>query len=91
MVLGPIIKPAMIYPKTTGCFNFLNRRVTTAAVPNIRARSTISAGRCIIGFLQALEIRNLPGEQVSQSYNKNIIKQNTVNRVKLFCSCLSVY
>ena len=41
---GPTIKPAIIYPKTTGCFNFLKSRVTNAAAPRISAKSFINGG-----------------------------------------------
>ena len=37
--MRPAIKPATIYPKTTGCFNHLNKRETTAAISKINAKS----------------------------------------------------
>jgi hypothetical protein len=40
--LGPIRKPARIYPRIVGILSFLKTIVTTAAVDSIIARSIIS-------------------------------------------------
>ena len=44
VILGDTRTPAIIYPKTNGCFSFLNINVTTAAVTNINARSCMRDG-----------------------------------------------
>ena len=41
---GPTSIPAIIYPRTTGCFILLNNKVVRAAVTNIKARSDMRLG-----------------------------------------------
>ena len=54
-ILGDIKTPAIIYPKTKGCFSFLNTNVTKAAVTSIKAKSCMRDGiSCIYSFNYAL-------------------------------------
>jgi len=43
---GPAKIPATIYPRTTGCFNFLNNKVINPAEINMTAKSDMSDGIC---------------------------------------------
>ena len=43
--LGLTRNPAIIYPKTSGCFIFLKIRTTNAATININAKSSINFGK----------------------------------------------
>jgi CPA2 family monovalent cation:H+ antiporter-2 len=43
-ICGLARNPATTYPKTRGCFNFLNNKVITPAQINISARSAIRVG-----------------------------------------------
>ncbi len=49
---GETMKPAIMYPKTSGCFSFLNRSVTMPAVTSIKARSFTREGISAIGVLR---------------------------------------
>ena len=44
-------KPATTYPKTNGCFNFLNSSVIIPAQINIKAKSAIKGAKCDMSLI----------------------------------------
>ena len=44
-IYGPAMIPTTIYPKTNGCFIFLNKSVMIPAITRINAKSVTKAGR----------------------------------------------
>jgi len=50
MYADPTRKPATIYPRTNGCFNFLNSNVVIPAEIRMSAKSAIRFGKCDIVF-----------------------------------------